>query len=247
MTRNYFYSWGGFLKEVLCRQGQFSLLLAFVFVLAACQSGAMSPENSTPKPKPTYTVTRTPTPISTTTPTLTATSTEPVKSNSIAAQPPELMPTLTATPDPSAVPIREEEPQLDASDPLFIGSLRRYGTEPAPTIEILKTLAEKEQFTRFQIAYLSDGLRITGVMNVPKSDDHSLVDAGLTSIAANPLPRWPVILLNHGHYDPSNYYPGKGTELEVAYLATHGYVTIASDYRAYADSEGNLGGHFDPG
>jgi dipeptidyl aminopeptidase/acylaminoacyl peptidase len=123
---------------------------------------------------------------------------------------------------------------LDISDPLFLESLRRHRDDPPPTIELVTPLVETEQYTQYQIAYLSDGLRITELMNMPKHQEDS--DS-----------RLPVILLNHGFYNPASYTPGTGTQREADYLARRGYVTIASDYRGYAGSEGDFGGHFDPG
>lgn len=126
-----------------------------------------------------------------------------------------------------------EQSHLDTSDPLLIESLRRHRDDPPPTIEIVAPLVEDEHFTRYRIAYTSDGLRITGVMNVPTGNV--------------PEQGFPVILLNHGYYSPASYTPGTGTQHEADYLAHEGYVTIASDYRGYAGSEGSFGGHFDPG
>lgn len=123
----------------------------------------------------------------------------------------------------------------DTSDPLFIESLRQHRDDPPPTLEIVTPLAETPDFTQYQIVYISDGLRITGVMNVPKTNP------------PDTTPPFPVILLNHGYYNPANYTPGTGTQREADYLAAHGYVTIASDYRGYAGSGGDFGGHFDPG
>ncbi len=186
----------------------------------------------------TPTATPEPTLASSPTPTFTATP-KPLAAFTPTPEPsPTLKPTATATPT--------TETQLDTSDPLYIESLRQYKSDPPPTIEVLNILTENEHFTRYQIAYPSDDLRITGVMNVPKRANYRAMAGYFSSMAAN-SPRWPVILLNHGHYTPADYYPGKGTELEAAYLAQHGYVTIASDYRGYADSEGPVGSHFDPG
>jgi len=147
----------------------------------------------------------------------------------------------TPTPRPGSPPALVGTP-----DPLFIESLRRYRSEPPPTIEIQFTLAHNTRFTRYAIAYLSDGLRITGVMNVPSNDDKQSA-AGRSRSSTDAVSPSPVVLLNHGHFDPSRYHPGTGTQPEADYLATHGYVTIASDYRGYADSEGEIAGHFDPG
>ncbi len=146
---------------------------------------------------------------------------------------------LTTEPITPEISIDVETPPVvaspDTSDPLFIESLRQHRDDPPPTLEIVTPLAETADFTRYQIAYTSDGLGITGVMNVPKTN---LPDT---------TPPFPVILLNHGYYNPASYTPGTGTQREADYLAARGYVTIASDYRGYAGSEGDFGGHFDPG
>jgi dipeptidyl aminopeptidase/acylaminoacyl peptidase len=139
-------------------------------------------------------------------------------------------------PDPSAGASHANNP-----DPLFIESLRQYHNSSPTTIEIVKSLAETDQFTRYEIAYFSEGERVTGVMNIPHDEEESV------DLAANRVQGWPVILLNHGHYAPANYIPGTGTQREADYLAAHGYVTLASDYRGYGGSGGEPGNHFDPG
>lgn len=158
---------------------------------------------------------------------------------------------LQVTPEPSAQPqaageIPTAEFPPDISDPLLIESLRQHRDDPPPIIEIMAPLVETDRFTRYQIAYTSDDLRITGVMNVPRDEGSSSADTGPRS-DPGVAQRFPVVLLNHGYYSPASYIPGTGTQLEADYLADHGYVTIASDYRGYAGSEGTFGGHFDPG
>jgi dipeptidyl aminopeptidase/acylaminoacyl peptidase len=147
----------------------------------------------------------------------------------------------TSVPTPAAT-----ETETTDADPLFIESLHRYRSEPLPTIELETVLAESKHFTQYHITYVSDGLQISGLMNVPVQGEDALTGSRI-NFTQDDLTRWPVILLNHGHYAPSAYQPGQGTKLEAAYLAQHGYVTIASDYRGYAGSEGPPGNHFDPG
>jgi dipeptidyl aminopeptidase/acylaminoacyl peptidase len=161
---------------------------------------------------------------------------------------PSFLSTSTPTPAPTSTPTATPtvKPTPDTSDPLFIESLRQYRSDPPPTIELVDILAETDHFTQYQIAYISDGLRITGILNVPIQNEYGLAGSRFDFTEDN-LTRWPVILLNHGHYAPNDYFSGKGTELEAAYLAQHGYVTIASDYRGFGDSEGPPGDHFDPG
>lgn len=81
-------------------------------------------------------------------------------------------------------------------------------------------LKETPAFTRYAIEYSSDGFTITGYMNVPSGSGP-----------------FPVVILNHGYYDPDRYQTGNGTLAAADFLARRGYLTIASDYRVYGGSE----------
>jgi dipeptidyl aminopeptidase/acylaminoacyl peptidase len=126
----------------------------------------------------------------------------------------ELTPTSTATPAPSATP--------DPSEPFTIEHLRSRTYDSGP-IEIVKTLESNDQFTRYLIAYPSDGLRITGMLDVPKGPINQ---------------HYPVIILNHGYIDPAHYATGSDTKANADYLARAGYLTLSPDYRGYAGSQG---------
>lgn len=222
---------------------RFTLLLIAVLFVVACQSRTTQPKSPTSQPSPTATPTATHLPVMTTPePTSRAersttgleTDGEDVGDTVDSERDDAATATAEATPETQPSPRGEVgQSRPDTSDPLFIESLRRHRDDPPPTVEILALLEENEHFTRYQIAHTSEGLRITGVMNVPAGD---VPEGG-----------YPVILLNHGHYSPASYTPGTGTQREAEYLARRGYVTIASDYRGYAGSEGETGGHFDPG
>lgn len=211
-------------------------MLTLIFIGTGCQLKPMPAASQPTSPSPTHLPPTPTTAVFTTTPEPTATS-RPTRS-----------PTFTPTPEPTTPPTATStaEPTPDTSDPLFIESLRQYQSDPPPTIELVDTLAETEHFTQYKIAYTSDDLRITGIMNVPVQSEYGLARSRFDLTGDDPT-RWPVILLNHGHYAPTNYSPGKGTELEAAYLAQHGYVTIASNYRGYGNSEGPPSDHFDAG
>jgi dipeptidyl aminopeptidase/acylaminoacyl peptidase len=87
-------------------------------------------------------------------------------------------------------------------------------------IHIRSTLADTDKYTSFLIDYPSDGLTITGVMNIPIGDGP-----------------FPVIIMNHGFFTRSVYSSGDGTDRSSAFLAEHGYITLASDYRSWGDSD----------
>lgn len=144
-------------------------------------------------------------PITTPAPTLAATPT--------AASTPTAPPAPTSTIQPTATPLR------DLIHPFTIAGLREhpYGNGD---ITITATLLSTPEYTRYAISYPSDGLTITGIMQVPPG--------------AGPFP---VIILNHGFYNRDSYRPGDGTSEVAQVLNRNGYLTIASDYRSWGGSD----------
>ncbi len=124
------------------------------------------------------------------------------------------VPLPTETPLPSPTPTTEE-----LIYPYTIEGLRQHGYQSGD-IRILETLTETDKYTAYLIDYPSDGLTITGVMQIPKGE-------GL----------FPVIVMNHGFYARSVYTSGDGTDRSSAFLAEHGYITLASDYRSWGGSD----------
>lgn len=139
-----------------------------------------------------------------------------------ATVPPPQIVTETASPSPiptvtftaSATPTIEE-----LIFPYTIEGLRQHKYQSGD-IQIRSTLDKNDSFTTYLIDYPSDGLNISGVMQIP---------AG-----AGPFP---VIVLNHGFFSRSAYQSGDGTDRAAAFLAKHGYITLASDYRSWGDSD----------
>jgi dipeptidyl aminopeptidase/acylaminoacyl peptidase len=126
---------------------------------------------------------------------------------------PTSIPTATAAPSPTADPWAEYRQ-------FTIEALRSrsYGTEGQ--IEIVRELEQTANFTRYLIAYPSDGLRITGMMNRPRGDGP-----------------FPVVILNHGYYPLDVYQTGNGSKLAADYLANRGFLTLAPDFRSHAGSD----------
>ena len=121
--------------------------------------------------------------------------------------------TLTPTPSPTATPIR------DRIYPYTIAGLREHPFGPAG-ISITAILEETPDYTRYAIAYPSDDLTITGVMQVPPGDGP-----------------FPVIIMNHGFINRDEYLPGDGTSRVAEVLNRNGYLTIAPDYRGWGGSD----------
>ena len=85
----------------------------------------------------------------------------------------------------------------DTSDPLYIESFRQYRNSSPTEIEIVRALSATDFFTRYEIVYHSEGVHVSGLMNVPNS--HA-PDLAANSVENRSESRLPVILLNHGHY-----------------------------------------------
>ncbi|RPJ23401.1 MAG: alpha/beta fold hydrolase [Chloroflexi bacterium] len=139
-------------------------------------------------------------------------STLPAPQVIIESMTPSPIPTITFTPSPT--------PTIEESIfPYTIDGLRQHDFQSGK-IHIRSKLDENEKYTSYLIDYPSDGLTITGVMQIP--------------VGEGPFP---VILLNHGFFSRSIYRSGDGTDRASAFLAEHGYITLASDYRSWGDSD----------
>lgn len=129
-------------------------------------------------------------------------------------------PTAAATPTaaPTAAPSPTPDPWAEYA-PYTIEGLRARSFGGGQ-IEIVSTLEQAAGFTRYLIAYPSDGLRITGMLNRPNGDGP-----------------FPVVILNHGYYPLDVYQTGNGSKLAADYLAARGFLTISPDFRSHAGSD----------
>lgn len=125
--------------------------------------------------------------------------------------------TPTITPSPAPSPTATALPHL--MYPYTIAGLReRLYTGGVITLET--RLGLNDQFSTYLISYPSDGLRITGVLNLPHGEGP-----------------FPVIVMNHGFYGRAEYSSGDGSQRAAEYLAEHGFLTISSDYRTWGGSD----------
>ncbi|HEY0603527.1 MAG TPA: prolyl oligopeptidase family serine peptidase [Herpetosiphonaceae bacterium] len=188
------------------------LLICAALVLAGC---AQEPEPSAQTPS---------SPAEVAANTSAAPQSSPTAQATATANPTATPPPATATPTqipPTATP----EPPTPTPDPfaqyapVTIEGLRArsYGEGE---IEIVRTLEDTAAFTRYLIAYSSDGLRITGMLNRPHGDGP-----------------FPVVILNHGYYPLDVYQTGNGTKLAADYLAQRGFMTLSPDFRSHAESD----------
>ncbi len=121
----------------------------------------------------------------------------------------------TLTPSPTATPTTAQW-----IFPYTIQGLRQHEYQSG-AIRIGEQIAETEDYTAYLIEYPSDGLTITGVMQVPKRGKAP----------------FPVIVMNHGFFSRSVYRSGDGTDRAASFLNRYGYLTLSSDYRSWGGSD----------
>ncbi len=128
---------------------------------------------------------------------------------------------VTNTPLSTATALPTATPTLTQWIFLYtIDGLRKHDFQSGK-IAIVKMLAQTDIFTRYLISYPSDGLTITGILQVPVEGNAP----------------FPVIVMNHGYFNRGDYASGDGTDRAAEYLNRHGYLTLSSDYRSWGDSE----------
>jgi fermentation-respiration switch protein FrsA (DUF1100 family) len=139
-----------------------------------------------------------------------------------------------ATPAPTAVPAAvptTTESQRPPIDPvsLTLTWLAQQET-PGSDITVEQVLAPGNNYDRYLVSYLSEGLRINAYMTVPQG--------------AQPATGWPAVVFNHGYIPPTIY---RSTERYIAYqdaFARNGYIVFRPDYRGHAFSEGEATGAY---
>lgn len=123
-------------------------------------------------------------------------------------------PTPTKAPLPTATPTFEE-----LLYPHTIEGLREHEFRSGE-IQIRETLFQNEFYSTYFIGYPSDGLTITGIMQIPAGKGP-----------------FPVIVMNHGFFFRSDYFSGDGTDRAAEVLVKRGYITFSPDYRSWGDSD----------
>ncbi len=130
------------------------------------------------------------------------------------------------------------------SAPIAIQALTQR--DYSSSLEIARKLGDFDGYSSYAVAWQSDGLRLTAVMNVPG--------------AAMPDRGYPVVVMNHGnannYWDTFKDYYSEAQDTE-AYRALHmaglitryakeGFVVVFPDYRGhgYSETNGKTEGHW---
>jgi dipeptidyl aminopeptidase/acylaminoacyl peptidase len=106
----------------------------------------------------------------------------------------------------------------------------RQGEYPGSDIVLEAELERGANYSRYYAYYLSEGLKIYGLLTVPDGE--------------TPPTGWPAIVFNHGYIPPDVY---RTTERYIAYvdwLARSGYIVFRIDYRGHDRSEGEASGAY---
>lgn len=138
------------------------------------------------------------------------------------------------------------QPASNSSNPLIQGSENQpKGNEnlsalsieymrgqkyPGSEITIEETLPPGSNYSRYRASFLSEGLKIYGLLTVPEGE-----------VSNN---GFPVIIFNHGYIPPAEY---RTTERYGAYtdvFSLNGYILFKPDFRGHDKSEGNPEGAY---
>ncbi len=130
----------------------------------------------------------------------------------------------TPSPAPSAAAAPSSTPTSAANNiPLAISAMRAK-LYPGSDFVVEQRLPPGPNYTRQIVSYLSDGLKIYGLLTVPTG--------------VKPAGGWPVILLNHGYIPPTEYSTTQSYAGVDAILAPAGYIVFKPDYRGHGNSQG---------
>jgi dipeptidyl aminopeptidase/acylaminoacyl peptidase len=144
----------------------------------------------------------------------------PIPAAPMATLPPPNVTVIPATLRPTLIPIPTATPTVDQLIfPYTIGGLRAHNYQSG-NIHIREKLVENELYTTYYIDYPSDGLTITGIMQIPAGEGP-----------------FPVIVMNHGYFNRADFYSGDGTDRAAEFLVKRGYITLSSDYRSWGASD----------
>lgn len=91
------------------------------------------------------------------------------------------------------------------------------------SINIEKSLGKRSSFESYIISYISDGLKLYALMNIPSSK--------------MPENGYPVVIVNHGYIPPKKYSTIDSYKLVSSYFADNGFLTLKPDYRGHDSSE----------
>lgn len=110
-----------------------------------------------------------------------------------------------------------------SSNPLSISAMQKK-IYPGSDLKIEEELAALPNYSQAIASYQSEGNKIFGLLLVPSG--------------TKPKTGWPVVILLHGHFVPSEYQTIGRYVQYAADLANAGFIVFKPDYRGHGNSEG---------
>ncbi|MBI5794601.1 alpha/beta fold hydrolase, partial [Candidatus Uhrbacteria bacterium] len=134
--------------------------------------------------------------------------------------------TAVPLPQESAAPAPSSSATSVASSPLeqvpseltidHLSQMKLEGRD----LKLESILTDNTAYVQHAISYRSNGLKISGILNIPKGTGP-----------------FPLLIFNHGYIAPSIYTRGRGLRREQDYMARHGFVVLHTDYRGHGESD----------
>lgn len=87
-------------------------------------------------------------------------------------------------------------------------------------ITLEKVMAEEEKYTSYLFSFQTDGKKVTGQANIPKTQGKK-----------------PVAVMLRGYADDTIYFTGLGTRKAAGFLAENGFITLAPDFLGFGGSD----------
>lgn len=98
------------------------------------------------------------------------------------------------------------------------------------TLGPLEKISENSSYSSYLTSYISDGLKINGLLTKPTGEE--------------PSGGWPAIVFIHGYIPPQQYATLERYTDYVDYLSRNGFVVFKIDLRGHGQSEGEPGGGY---
>lgn len=130
--------------------------------------------------------------------------------------PPTARPQPTTPPPSAATPSPTLVPALVA---ITMPELAKQ-TYTAGEIVTTKVLTATDAYTTSLVSYTSNGIKITGLLNVPHGDG-----------------KYPAVVYVHGYVSPDQYTRGLEAQAHALELTKNGYITLVPDLRGYLESD----------
>ena len=118
---------------------------------------------------------------------------------------------------------KDTKTKVEPKNPMEIEVLRS-NEYPGGDFIIEKTLKDTADYKQFVISYLSEGLKIYGLLTVP--------------LSTRPENGYPSIVFIHGYIEPTRYSTTNSYPTYQAKLAKAGFITFKPDLRGHGESEG---------